>query len=687
MRELLFEILSEEIPARMQARAIADLQHLVSAGFEEAGLKTGTVRTCVTPRRMALIISDVADATPNLKEERKGPRIDAPQQAINGFLGAVGLTRDQVEERELKKGIFLFAVMEKPGRAGKAVVQEVLETALTRLPWPKSMRWADHAQRWVRPVTSMLCLLGGEVVPVRFGALSAGNLTRGHRFLAPEEIRITDATAYSGLLRDAKVMADRDARRQVIVEESLKLAAAAGLVLNEDAGLLEEVTGLVEWPVPVMGGIDAHFMDVPAEVLMTSMKAHQKYFTLSTKDGQLAPRFITISNMVCEDGGAAIVAGNERVLRARLYDAKFFWDTDRKTPLAERVPGLAKIVFHARLGYMSDRVLRLRGLARTLSADIPGCDGALADRAAALCKADLTTGMVSEFPELQGVMGRYYADHDGEAAAVAQAIAQHYQPAGPHDACPNDPVAVAVALAEKLDILAGFFCIDEKPTGSKDPFALRRAALGVCRLILENKLRLPLRRIFACAIDQYPPDIARKAAVEELLGFFATRLAVYLKAKGVRHDLIAAVFAPGDEDDLVRLLARVDALAGFLNSDDGSVLMAGYKRAANILKIEQKKDNTTYDSAVSADLLSEEAERILFENLLDVRREALQAVAREDFSAAMARFARLRAPVDAFFDTVTVNVQTPALRANRLRLLGQIRRSMDEVADFSKIEG
>ena len=494
-------------------------------------------------------------------------------------------------------------------------------------------------------------------------------------------------SAYSGLLLNAKIMIDREARKQVILEQSRDLADAAGLILNEDAGLLEEVTGLVEWPVPVMGTIDDHFMDVPPEVLITSMKAHQKYFTLSTKDGKLAPRFITISNMVCADGGAAIIAGNERVLRARLHDAKFFWDNDRKTRLADRVRGLEKIVFHARLGTVHDRVQRLRGLSRVLSEDIPNCEGALADRAAALCKSDLTTGMVSEFPELQGVIGRYYARHDGEAEPVADAIAQHYRPAGPDDTCPRDPVAVALALAEKLDMLAGFFAIDEKPTGSKDPFALRRAALGVIRLILENKLRLPLRRIFAEAINQYPAEIARQAAVEDLFGFFADRLTVYLKAKGARHDLIAAVFALGDEDDLVRLLARVDALDGFLRSDDGSVLMAGYKRAANILKIEQKKDKTVYDGAVNADLLSEQAERVLFENLVDVRHKALDAVGQEDFSAAMAQFARLRAPVDAFFDTVTVNVDAPELRANRLRLLGQIRQSMDVVADFSKVEG
>ena len=687
MSDLLFEILSEEIPARMQARAIADLQALICDGFAGAGLDIGAVRAFITPRRMALVISDVADATPDLMENRKGPRVDSPEEAINGFLKSVGLTRDQLKERDLKKGRFFIAPIEKPGRCARDVVREVLEVALPKLPWPTSMRWADHPQRWVRPMTSMLCVLGREVVAVRFGPLTAGNLTRGHRFLAPQDIEITDAPAYGDLLLKAGVMVDRDARKQVILQKSRALAKAAGLVLNEDAGLLEEVTGLVEWPVPVMGAIDAHFMDVPPEVLITSMKAHQKYFTLSTKDGRLAPRFITISNMVCEDGGAAIVAGNERVLRARLYDAKFFWENDRKTRLADRVPGLRKIVFHARLGTVHERVLRLQKLARTLAADIPDCDGKLADRAAEICKADLTTGMVSEFPELQGVIGRYYASHDGEAAAVADAVARHYQPAGPDDDCPRAPVAVALALAEKLDTLAGFFSIDEKPTGSKDPFALRRAALGVIRLILENELRLPLRRIFAAAIDHYPAAIARPAAVEELFGFFADRLAVYLKAKGVRHDLISAVFAPGTEDDLPRLLARIDALAGFLASDDGSVLMAGYKRAANILKIEQKKDKTVYDGAVSAGLLSEPAERVLSGHLADVRQKALSAVAKEDFSAAMAQCARLRAPVDAFFDTVTVNVGTPALRANRLRLLGQIRHTMDAVADFSKIEG
>jgi len=688
--QMLLELFSEEIPARMQGGAAASLEKLVVEGLRKNGLGEVTARHFVTPRRLTLVIDGLPAAQPDVTEERKGPKVDAPDKAIEGFLRSTGLTLDQCEKREMAKGTFYFAVIEKKGRQTREVLREVVDEAIRALPWPKSMRWADKPERWVRPLHSILCLFDGEVVPVSYAGVTAGDTTRGHRFLAPEPFAVKDFDDYAAKLRDAYVMLDPAERRQVIEDGARTLAEAEGLTVKPDEGLLREVTGLVEWPVPLPGRIDDAFMELPDEVLATSMREHQKYFSLLNKDGTLAPRFVVIANIVANDGGAQITAGNERVLRARLSDGKFFWDQDRKAPLESRVDKLKDRVFYEGLGSDFDKVERIRKLAVALAEYIPEADAATVDRAALLAKADLPTDMVGEFPELQGIMGRYYALHDGEDPVVADAIAEHYSPLGPSDACPSKPASVAVALADKIDTLVGFWAINEKPTGSKDPFALRRAALGVIRLIVENKLRLPLGQAFQAALDGYGtrvPGAARDTVGPDLLDFFADRLKVHLREQGVRHDLISAVFALGGEDDLVRLLARVDALTKFLDSDDGANLLVAYRRAMNIVRIESKKDNASFDGAVDTGALVLDEEKALNAALDEVTRAAETALAGEEFEAAMAALARLRAPVDAFFDRVTVNADDPALRANRLRLLSAIGAVMGRIADFGKVEG
>ena len=687
MPELLLEVLSEEIPARMQARAAQDLKRLVCDGLKKAGLAFDTAEAFVTPRRLALVVDGLPDKQPDVTEERKGPRVDAPEKAVQGFLGSVGLTMDQVEKRETEKGNFYFAVIERKGAATADVLPELFNDVFSGFSWPKSMRWGANAQRWVRPLQGILCVFGGEVVGISFGDQHASNMTLGHRFLAPAPFKVNDFADYKAKLAEAKVVLDPAERRATILAEAEKLARTAKLTLKPDAGLLDENAGLVEWPVVLMGRIDAAFMDLPAEVLTTSMRHHQKYFALLDEDGNLAPRFIFVANTETRDKGKAIVAGNERVLRARLADAQFFWDQDRKRTLESRVPDLAGRIFHARLGSMAGKAERIAGLARGL-AGYAGTEPALAGRAARLCKADLSTAMVGEFPELQGTMGRYYALNDGEKADVADAIAGHYAPVGPNDACPTAPVSVAVALADKIDSLVGFFAIDERPTGSKDPFALRRSALGVIRLIIENGLRLPLAEIFREANRLYADSgLPGHLEPQELLDFFADRLKVHLKEKGVRHDLISAVFAVDGEDDLVRLLARVEALGAFLKSDDGENLLVAYKRAANIVRIEEKRDGKTYANEFKPDLLVADEERNLAAYLDDATSGAREALAQEDFTGAMASIARLRRPVDDFFDHVTVNCEEAKLRENRLRLLSRIDATLDHVADFSRIEG
>jgi glycyl-tRNA synthetase beta chain len=697
---MLLELLSEEIPARMQAGASEALTRLVAEGLGKAGFGALDCRAFVTPRRLVLVVDGLPAAQPDIAEERKGPKVDAPEKAIEGFLKANGVTLDRCERREMPKGTFLFVVLEKKGRQTAEVLKEVVEEALAQVPWPKSMRWATNPTRWVRPLQSILCLFDGAVVPVRFAGLTAGATTRGHRFLAPETVTVTGYDDYAARMREHFVMLSAKERADFIAYQAAEMAQGEGLVLKQDEGLLREVAGLVEWPVCLMGRIDDAFMGVPDEVLSTSMREHQKYFSVLDKNGRLANRFIVVANMKSEDGGRRIVAGNERVLRARLSDARFFWDQDRKTRLDSRVERLKDRVFHAQLGTDWDKVQRMRAVATEIAAAI-GADAGLVDRAALLAKADLSTGMVGEFPELQGLMGRYYARHDGEDTAVAQAIAEHYSPLGPSDACPTTPVSVCVALADKIDTLVGFWGIDHKPTGSKDPYALRRAALGVIRLILENGLRLNLLPLFHHAAQTYLGDTHRhggdpiaqpvdglQADIEpDLLAFFADRLKVHLREQGVRHDLVAAVFDLGGEDDLVRLLARVEALRGFVESEEGANLLAAYRRAMNIVRIEEKKDGAgAFDRPVDEAALAQDEEKALAASLGTVTAAAGRALESEDFQAAMAALAGLRAPVDAFFDKVTVNAEDPALRVNRLRLLSAIGRAMGAVAEFSRVE-
>ncbi len=688
MAEFLLELLSEEIPARMQARAADDLQRLVVDGLKKNGLELDGVRTYVTPRRLTLVIEGLPAATPDVSEERRGPRVGAPAQALDGFLKGAGVSLEECEQRDTGKGVFYFAVLSKKGRPTADVLKDVVEQTLTDFPWPKSMRWGSHSVRWVRPLQGIVALLDGKLVPISFGPVTSGDSTIGHRFMAPARFQVKDYAGYAAHLAAAKVVLDPVERRHSILTQAEAAAAREGFQLRQDEGLLAEVTGLVEWPVVLVGTIDQTFMDVPDEVLITSMRSHQKYFSLLKADGRLANRFLVVSNMQAADGGKAIVAGNERVLRARLSDAKFFWDTDRKVKLESRLPKLAERLYYAKLGTMADKVERVTVLAGDIAARI-GADVAAAKRAAQLAKADLSSEMVGEFPELQGVMGRYYALNDGEAAPVADAIADHYSPQGPNDRCPTAPVSVAVALADKIDSLVGFFAIDEKPTGSKDPFALRRAALGVIRLILENKLRLPLRSLFVQAHGLIKSDLAISAeqTASDLMDFFADRLTVALREKGVRHDLIAGVFALGGQDDLVSLLARVDALSDFVASEDGANLLTAYRRAANIVRIEEKKDGVRHDGDIDAALLEQAEEKALADALASVVPAVKTALAAEGFADAMAALARLRRPVDAFFDKVTVNADNAPVRLNRLRLLAQIGAVMESVADFSKIEG
>lgn len=670
MPDLLLELFSEEIPARMQAQAAKDLERLTVGALSDRGLLFEGIKAFAGPRRLTLAIAGLPAQQNDVREELKGPKTDAPQAALDGFLKKTGLTKDQLKVEKTPKGDVYLAVIERKGRATPLVLAEILPEVMAKLPWPKSMRWLPgNPVRWVRPLHSILATFDGEVVPFEFATIKSGNSTRGHRFLSSGAIEVRRFEDYEAALKKAHVVLDAAERAEIISHDLKQKAFALGLEPIEDAGLLAEVSGLAEWPTVLIGTIQDQFMDVPAEILQTSMRTHQKYFSLrDPKTGKMANRFALVANMLTKDGGKEIVAGNERVLRARLSDAKFFWDEDRKKSLDSRVEKLEGIVFHAKLGTQAERVARIEKLAGEIAAKI-GADVEKAKRAARLAKADLTSGVVGEFPELQGVMGRYYALHDKEDAAVADAIRDHYKPVGPSDAVPADKVAIAVALADKLDALMGFFAADEKPTGSGDPFALRRAALGVIRILLETRLRYPLN---------LSPD---------LLVFFADRLKVALKEKGVRHDLIDAVFSLGNEDDLVRLVARVEALQAFLKSDDGVNLLAGYKRAANILKLEEKKDGKTYISEVDAKLLSEPAEQALHAALGKAIGAIGPALDKEDFAAAMQQMAALRVPVDAFFEAVKVNADDPKVRANRLHLLAGLRAALHRVADFSKIEG
>jgi glycyl-tRNA synthetase beta chain len=712
------------------------------------GLEPEWVGTFAGPRRLGIVVDGLPVKTADVREERKGPRVGAPDQAVQGFLRGAGIdSLDQCEEREDKKGRFWVAVIEKPGRSTAEVIAEAIPEVMKAFPWPKSMKFGegDKAQRWVRPIQRLVCLFGGEVVPVEVFGIAASNITEGHRRMGRGPFTVSDFAGYKAVLEgEGHVLLDRAAREALILEGARKVCADAGFELVEDAGLLTEVAGLVEWPVPVLGEMDPDFLDLPPEVITLTMKTHQKYFAVrDPKTGQLVSKFVTIANQVAPDGGVAIAAGNARVLSARLSDARHFWDNDRKTPLSEMAAQLSKVTFHEKLGTVADKVERVAALAREL-APVVGADPDLAEKAARLAKADLVSEMVYEFPELQGAMGRYYALDQGEDAAVADAIKDHYKPQGPSDEVPTAPVSAAVALADKLDTLVGFWAIDEKPTGSKDPFALRRAALGVIRVLLEGESRLDLTTAGLKALFGFagwtntvfttiwshgdvvsrtdPNDVGYSTAVNSwrdlasemvvgftadpirerlgrevsdpalpkeiiasLLAFFADRLKVHLRDEGIRHDVIDAVFALGD-DDLVRVTAKARALQAFLDTEDGAALLAGNKRASNILA-KSDEDLTGEPDAGYLSSAPEAAERELIAALAAAGPAAETALADEDFAAAMTALASLRAPIDAFFDDVTVNTDDGALRRNRLLLLSAIRTAIRAVADFDKISG
>ncbi len=747
MPDLLIELFSEEIPARMQARAADDLRKLVTDRLVAAGLVYEGAKAFVTPRRLALTVHGVPARQPDLKEERKGPKVGAPEQAIAGFLRAAGLTSiDQAKVQADKKGDFYVAVTEKKGRAAVDVIAEIVPEVVRGFPWPKSMRWGERsaeagALNWVRPLHSIVATFGPEteepeIVRFEVDGIASGNETRGHRFMAPGAIKVKRFDDYVTKLEAAKVVLDPARRADIIRADAKNLAFAQGYELVEDEGLLAEVSGLVEWPVALMGAFEKEFLAIPDEVIRATIRANQKCFVLrDSATAKLVNKFILVANIEASDGGSAIVAGNERVIRARLSDAKFFYDTDlknwREKSLEERLKKFDQIVFHEKLGTQSERIERIVALAGEL-APLVGANAEKAKEAAKFCKADLLSEVVGEFPELQGLMGKYYAEAQGVDEAIAHAIEDHYKPKGPDDLVPADPVSIAVALADKIDTLVGFWAIDEKPTGSKDPYALRRAALGVIRLILDGNIRFhllhlmthPLRfstvhmniamqRMLKTLPAEYNPEITErmlrlgaqaeeigsrlrfKAAAQDdelvvlksLLAFFADRLKVQLREQGARHDLVDAVFALEGQDDLLLIVRRVEALGKFLDSDDGKNLLAGVKRASNILRIEEKKDKRDYTGAPDTALYQLPEEKALAEAINVAKSEASSAVTKEDFAGAMSAMAKLRPTVDAFFDKVTVNVDDKALRENRLKLLNEIREATRAVADFSKIGG
>jgi glycyl-tRNA synthetase beta chain len=667
MPQLLLELLSEEIPARMQANAARDLERMMRERLAAEGLLPEALTAFAGARRLTLVAEGLPTAQPDRREELKGPRTSAPEQALDGFLRKTGLSRDQLVEKD---GVW-FATLDRPGKPTPQIVAATVEDVVRNFPWPKSMVSGVSKLRWVRPLRRILCVFDGEVVPFDIEGIESGDTTEGHRFMgAGQPFKARNFETYADQLAKHYVVLDPEERKARIIEAARTLCFARNFELVEDVGLLDEVSGLVEWPVPVMGDMDPAFLDLPPEVIRTSMRVHQRYFAVrKPANGKLAPHFITVANIDATDGGATIAKGNAKVLSARLADARFFWEEDRKVRLEDRLEKLKGVTFHAKLGTMYDRVQRIVTMAEQLAPYL-GDDAvrSKAAEAAGLCKADLVSGVVGEFPELQGIMGGYYAAHEGLDPEVAAAIREHYRPQGPSDAVPTAPVAATVALADKLDSLVSFFGIGEKPTGSRDPFALRRAALGVIRIVLATGARLPLATL----------------ASDDLLAFFADRLKVQLREEGQRHDLVDAVFALGD-DDLVRIVARVQALAAFLTTDDGANLLAGYKRAVNILRAEEKKGPLPTGAPSPGKPEPEEAALIVAVETVEGR--LADALATEDFTAAMAALATLRAPVDAFFDKVLVNSDIPEERDNRLRLLAKVKDAMGQVADFSQITG
>ncbi|GJL99472.1 MAG: glycine--tRNA ligase beta subunit [Methyloligella sp.] len=682
MSELLLELFSEEIPSRMQKKAGEDLARLVTQGLKEAGLDFSDVAHYETPRRLCLIVDGIPEKSSDVREERKGPRVDAPEKALEGFLRSTGLTLEECEIHDDKKGQFYVAVIDREGRSAEHIISEVVMNVVRNFPWPKSMRWGTSRLRWVRPLHSILCVLGGKPLKFIVDGVAADNVTSGHRFLGAEQFSVNDFADYRQKLEEHKVVLDGAKRAELILKDAKALAKTEKLTLVEDAGLLAEAAGLVEWPVVMMGAFDKEFLDVPSEVLISTLKSHQKCFSVR-KGKSLANKFTLVSNLETKDDGKQIIAGNERVIRARLSDAKFFWDNDLARPLDELLPKLDEIVFHAKLGTVGERVKRLESLSGLIAKQI-GADEMLSKEAAKYVKADLVSETVYEAPDMQGIAGRYLALAEGKDASIATAIEEHYKPQGPTDAVPTEPVSMAVALAEKIDILTGFWAIDEKPTGSKDPFALRRAALGVIRIVLENNLRLPLKDVFQSARSEFSND---PKLLDDLLSFFADRLKVYLRDQGARHDLIDAVFSLGGQDDLVMIVKRVEALSVFLATDDGVNLLAGIKRAENILRIEEKKDKTKYASDVNEALLKMAQEKALQKAVGTVSSQVTSLIDAEDFEGAMGELAQLRRPVDAFFDGVIVNDEDADIRLNRLALLASIRDTALGIARFGKIEG
>lgn len=741
MADFLLELLSEEIPARMQGKARADLEKLFTAELDAAGLKVESLEAWSTPRRLALIARGLPEETDAVREERKGPKADAPDQAVDGFLRSTGLTRDDLEVRDLKGKPTYFAVIDKPGRATADVLGEAIPTIIRAFPWPKSMRWGAASQsteslRWVRPLQGIVAILGDQLVECEIDSIVSGYETVGHRFHHDGPITIGSAGDYAEKLRACHVIVDHKEREGIIRTRANDLATEAGLVRKQDPGLVEENAGLTEWPVPLLGAFDESFLEVAPEAITLAMRSHQKYFACEKADGSLSPHFICVANLEAADGGAHVVAGNEKVLAARLSDAKFFWEQDQKISLAEHAKKLDQIVFHEKLGTVADKVDRVAKLARWLAEEgiVPNADPNKAEQAARLAKADLVTGMVGEFADLQGIMGGYYAANEGLDAEVSVGVRDHYKPVGQGDDVPTAPVTVAVSLADKLDTLVGFFAIDQKPTGSKDPFALRRTILALIALITKNGLEASFIKLVLSSYEDFPGlrahgltgsrDSDQVGIAGEILEFAIDRLKVQQREAGVRHDLIDAVFALDGEDDLVRLLARVKALQDFLKTADGANLLAGYKRAANILKKEKwgevpsplvgegqgegrdagtaspTKISSNADasdpSPQSSPTRGEEAvlsynpepeEALLRDALASAEPKAAAAIETEDFEGAMAALATLRKPIDAFFEKVTVNDDDPVKRASRLGMLERMRDAVHQVADFSKIEG
>lgn len=704
MPDLLLELFSEEIPARMQAKAADDLRRMVSDKLVAEGLVYEGAKAFATPRRLALTVHGIPVRQPDLKDERKGPKVGAPEAAVQGFLKATGLASlDEAKiQSDPKKGDFYVALIEKPGRDTLDVLADFLPVIVRTFPWPKSMRWGERSARpgalqWVRPLHAIVATFGPEteepdVVKFSIDGIEAGQTTYGHRFMAPGAISVRRFEDYEAKLKAAKVVLDAQTRKDIILTDAKQLAFAQGFELVEDQGLLDEVSGLVEWPVPLMGSFGADFLSIPGEVIRATIRNNQKCFVVSDpKTGKLTNKFILTANIEASDGGKAIVAGNERVISARLSDAKFFYETDLKTKLEDRLPKFEQIVFHEKLGTQAERIKRIERLAAEI-APLVGADVEKAKRAAHLAKADLLTEVVGEFPELQGLMGKYYALAQSEDASVAAASEEHYKPQGPNDRVPTDPVSVAVALADKIDTLVGFWAIDEKPTGSKDPYALRRAALGVIRIVLESRRKISLRGLveghFSRSFGKQYLDIADK--VDDLMIFFEDRLEVQLREQKARYDLVDAALSTGslvEGHALILIVERVEALGKFLDSEDGKNLLAGTKRASNILSIEEKKDKRSFDGAPDAALYKLDEEKALAKAIDQAKSEAGAAVAKEDFAAAMSAMAKLRPAVDAFFDKVKVNDDNSKVRENRLKLLNEIRSATRAVADFSKIEG